>query len=153
MRISDWSSDVCSSDLLQVWREQAGSITRSGGEAFRVPALKCPPSPARLGCAVRVRGEQQALVWMDEHDKPFTDLDHRAIEHAAVVAALHLVHADAVRQREEQLGYALLESLLDGSFLAGESSLERARIAGWDPCARYRVALVQLKPEMPVSRN
>src|SRR3546814_1727160 len=51
------------SAYLQVWREQAGSITRSGGEAFRVPALKCPPSPARLGCAVRVRGEQQALVW------------------------------------------------------------------------------------------
>src|SRR5690606_15120048 len=39
--------------------------------------------------------------------------------------------------------YALLESLLDGSFRANESSLERARIAGWDPYADYYVALLQ----------
>src|SRR5690606_21526284 len=64
-----------------------------------------------------------------------------------------LAHADAVRRREEQLGYALLESLLDGTFLANESSLERARIAGWDPRSAYRVGLIQLKTDMPVSRS
>jgi purine catabolism regulator len=141
------------SAYLAAWHGQAGRITRPDGAAFMVAALKHPPSPPRLGCAVRVKNEQRALVWMDGQDKPFTDLDHRAIEHAAVVAALHLVHTDAIRQREEQLGYALLESLLDGSFLVSESSLERARIAGWDPCGQYRVALIQLKADMPVSTN
>lgn len=133
------------------WREQAGTAIRSSGVSFVVPALERPSHPARLGCAVQVHGSQRALVWMDEHDTAFTDLDHRAIEHAAVVAALHIVHTDALRQREEQLGYALLESLLDGSFLASESSLERARIAGWDPYASYHVALLQPKTGSPAS--
>jgi purine catabolism regulator len=138
---------------LRTWSERAGSIIQPGGEAFQVPAFRHPASPARLGCAVRVHGEQRALVWMDGHDIPFTDLDRRAIEHAAVIAALHLAHAYAIRHREEQLGYALLESLLDGSFLANESSLERARIAGWDSCNSYRVGLIQIKADMPASRN
>src|SRR3546814_4620799 len=49
MRISDWSSDVCSSDLLRVERDLADVVTQRNGVA----------DIARIG---RLRGEEQRDV-------------------------------------------------------------------------------------------
>src|SRR3546814_1865885 len=83
MRISDWSSDVCSSDLLCAADEGAALIPpyRRPGESRRrkvrkSPAgslrrgLLCPPGRPGLRRAVRQCGEEQ-----DRHD--IGDLDHR----------------------------------------------------------------------------
>src|SRR3546814_4862884 len=64
MRISDWSSDVCSSDLLGQWRFAAVDRRKVHGEAaFRTPTSRpCPglrprecrsPTAARDGLGVR----------------------------------------------------------------------------------------------------
>src|SRR3546814_14632217 len=83
MRISDWSSDVCSSDLLCAADEGAALIPpyRRPGESRRRKVRKSPAGSLRRGLlcprgrpglrrAVRQCGEEQ-----DRHD--IGDLDHR----------------------------------------------------------------------------
>src|SRR3546814_14334480 len=36
VRISDWSSDVCSSDLLELQRQRTGALGEEGVDAFRI---------------------------------------------------------------------------------------------------------------------
>src|SRR3546814_18233528 len=83
MRISDWSSDVCSSDLLWAaprWREEGVAIeqhwsARDAGDGWRFP-VEAPPPPRRgarrfdageldepLPLAMAAAGLEQVLAW------------------------------------------------------------------------------------------
>lgn len=109
--------------------------------------------PRRLGSPVRIGGELVAIVWVDEGNAPLGELDVRATEHASIIAALHLSHMRALHTQEERLGYTFVASLLEGRFEEGPSSLQRARINGWDPAADYRVCLILLDEPLPLPRE
>jgi len=90
-------------------------------------------------------------VWLEEGDLPFSDLDSRAAEHAAVVSALYLTHQRALSVQEARLGYAFVDALLEGQFEPTPHALERSRLLGFDPNGRYRVALLRLEAQTPLS--
>src|SRR3546814_19365200 len=70
MRISDWSSDVCSSDLLRPSWAALRRDARSGGEPFVVglPPVADPPWHVRVGWGIgygplaRTRSSDQAAL-------------------------------------------------------------------------------------------
>ncbi|MDH2595939.1 MULTISPECIES: PucR family transcriptional regulator [Acinetobacter calcoaceticus/baumannii complex] len=107
----------------------------------------------RLGCPVRIGGGLTAIIWLDEEDKEFKELDIRALEHAALVAALHISHQRALAIQEERLGYAFVESLLEGQFEDTPSARNRASINGWNPASYYRVCLILVDEPLPLSRD
>ncbi|ALM83842.1 CdaR family transcriptional regulator [Bordetella sp. N] len=110
------------------------------------------PRGQRLGCPVRIAGGLVAILWLDEGDAPLTELDALAMEHAVLIAALHISHQRALDVQEERLGYAFVGSLLEGRFDDTPALRQRAAINGWDPEGTYRVCLILLDEPLPLSR-
>lgn len=105
----------------------------------------------RMQLAVRLHDTIVAILWLDLDNPDVDELDRRAMEHASVVAALHLTHQQQLAQQEDRLGYALVTALLDGEFTATASALERARVCGWSQTASYRICLVLLGEPVPLT--
>lgn len=105
----------------------------------------------RLGGAIRLREEVIGIVWLDSDEGEFEELDSRALEHAAVIAALHLTYQRALSDQETRLGYAFVAGLLEGKFSATPSAIERAQASGWSENRNYRVCLVLLNEPIPLS--
>ena len=79
------------------------------------------------------------------------DLERRSIEHACTVAALLLLAQRELEAREQQLGYAFVDTLLEGRFVLEPLSLERARRLGFDDQGTYTVGLLSLSGPLPLS--
>lgn len=127
---------------------------RASGEPLRVPALPDLQLTARVACPIRVSGQLDGLVWVIEGDTPLTELDLRAAEHAATVVALHIAHQQTLAQLESRLGYAFLDSLLEGRLEPTPQVRERARLQGFDWERRYRVGVASLREvPLPLSRE
>jgi len=109
--------------------------------------VECP----RLGGAIRLRGEVMGVVWLHSEQADFEELDSRALEHAAVIAALHLTYQRQLSDQETRLGYAFVAGLLEGKFSATPSAIERAQASGWGESRNYRVCLVLLNEPIPLS--
>lgn len=105
----------------------------------------------RLRHPVRLHDSLVAVLWLDLQGSEVDELDARAMEHASVVAALHLMHQQQLAQQEDRLGYALVAGLLDGEFSATPSALERARVCGWSQTSQYRICLVLLDEPIPLT--
>lgn len=105
----------------------------------------------RLGGAIRLRGEVIGIVWLHSSGDEFGELDSRALEHAAVIAALHLTYQRQLSDQETRLGYAFVAGLLEGKFSATPSAIERAQASGWGENRDYRVCLVLLNEPIPLS--
>src|SRR5258708_18848683 len=90
---------------------------------------------------------------MIEGDIPLSDLDLRAAEHAAIVAALQIAHQRAMASLEARVGYSFLSALLEGRFEATPQSIERAQLQSFDPDGDYRVRLLVMAEEVPLSRE
>jgi purine catabolism regulator len=105
----------------------------------------------RLRISVRLHDSLVAVLWLDLEGAEVDELDVRAMEHASVVAALHLMHQQQLAQQEDRLGYALVAGLLDGEFSATPSALERARVCGWSQTNRYHICLVLLDEPIPLT--
>jgi purine catabolism regulator len=105
----------------------------------------------RIVFPVRLHDTVVALIWLDLAGDETQELDARAIEHASVVAALHMMHQRQLAQQEDRLGYALVAGLLDGEFSATAAALERARVCGWSDSKAYRVCLVLLDEPIPLT--
>ena len=136
--------DATRVDLPSHYRGPANRPTKvafatAGGDAQRL----CHP--------VRLQDTVVALIWLDLADGATDELDARAIEHASVVAALHMMHQRELAQQEDRLGYALVASLLDGEFTTSASALERARVFGWSEAAPYRIGLVLIDEPIPLT--
>src|SRR3546814_15314355 len=82
MRISDWSSDVCSSDLV------ARPLVRAGDP---------DADAARAPFTGHVEASEGA-------DHPFLEVDHEAAHIAAAVAQIQHGVADALRSEERRVG-------------------------------------------------
>ncbi|OXC74521.1 PucR family transcriptional regulator [Caballeronia sordidicola] len=105
----------------------------------------------RIVFPVRLHDTVVALIWLDLAGNETQELDARAIEHASMVAALHMMHQRQLAQQEDRLGYALVAGLLDGEFSASAGALERARVCGWSDSKAYRVCLVLLDEPIPLT--
>ncbi len=125
---------------------------RSSVGPVRLPALPHVELAARVVCPIRVGGELAGFVWIVEGDEPLSELDHRAAEHASLVAALQIAHQRDLEQVESQLGYASFLTLLEAPS-ATPQTLERATLLGFDPGIAYRVGIVQLEEPLPLGRD
>jgi purine catabolism regulator len=125
---------------------------RTSAEPVRLPALPHAELAARVVCPIRVGGELAGFVWIVEGDEPLSELDHRAAEHASLVAALQIAHQRELERVESRLGYASFLTLLEAPS-ATPQTLERAALLGFDPAIAYRVGIVQLEEPLPLGRD
>ncbi|HEV3154830.1 MAG TPA: PucR family transcriptional regulator ligand-binding domain-containing protein [Candidatus Baltobacteraceae bacterium] len=126
---------------------------RAAEKPLRVPAMPEVGSAARVVCPIRIGSELAGMVWIIEGASPLSELDHRAAEHAALVAAIHIAHQRELASVESRLGYASFLSLLESE--PGEKPVaeERVRLLGFDPRGRYRVGIVRVPEELPLGRE
>jgi purine catabolism regulator len=114
--------------------------------------FKDPSAPAgRLAVPIRTNDEILGVLWLDQGEAVFEELDSKAIEHAGVIAALHLTHQRELSDLETRLGYAFVAGLLEGKFSATPSAIERAKASGWSESRGYRVCLLLLDEPIPLS--
>lgn len=126
---------------------------RASDKPLRIPAMSELGAAARVVCPIRVGSELLGLVWILEGDTPLSELDHRAAEHAALVAAIHIAHQRELSSVETRLGYASFLSLLESDAAAKPVAEERVRLLGFDPKGRYRVGIVVVPEELPLGRE
>jgi purine catabolism regulator len=126
---------------------------RSSAGPVRIPALPAPGLQGRVACPIWLKSEFVGCVWIVEGDRALSELDLRAAEHAALVAALHIANQRQLAALEARLGASFLDSLLDGRFEATPPNVERARLMGFVPDASHRVALVVMEEALPLSRE
>jgi purine catabolism regulator len=107
---------------------------------------------ARVVCPIRLGDELVGLVWIMEGEAKFSELDNRAAEHAALVAALHVAHQRELATMESRLGYASFLSLLEGEEDDAQT-VERARLLGFDPDGSHRVAIAVIPEPLPLTRE
>lgn len=129
----------------------AEEIGRSTGPV-RVPAMPELGLGPRVVCPIRLGDELVGLVWIIEGDAKLSELDVRAAEHAALVAAVHVAHQRELATTETRLGYASFLSLLEAED-DDPQALERMRLAGFEPDARHRVGICVIPEPLPLSRD
>jgi purine catabolism regulator len=127
-----------------------GDLRASKGPLF-LPALPELGLGPRVVCPITIKRRLVGLVWILQGDLPFNELDLRAAEQAATIAALHLAHQKSIVQQEMRLGFSFLEALIEGHFEASATNLERARLFGFDVNGTYMVAIFVLHVSMPLS--
>ncbi|HTU82691.1 MAG TPA: PucR family transcriptional regulator ligand-binding domain-containing protein [Candidatus Acidoferrales bacterium] len=126
---------------------------RVSEKPIRVPAMPEIGLAARVACPIRLGAEFVGAVWIIEGDEPLSELDHRAAEYAALVAAIHIAHQRELARLESTLGYASVLSLLESERDPSPSAQERVRLLGFDPQRRYRAGIVLLPEETPLGRE
>ena len=122
-------------------------------------AVRWRPRPSRLttaapgvvGYAMRIRNEPVGFVLVADAEGSLSELDLRAVEQAGTVAALQISHQRALTMQEARMGYALVASLVEGTFDEKPGSFERAALMGWERSKRYRLAAVLLDEPNPLS--
>lgn len=128
------------------------------GDAPPVSALRAalhrPGNAARrvgggLLTPVVLRGAREGGVWVSGPTSD--DLTVRAAEHAATVTGLLLLAQQDADLREARLGYAFVDTLLEGRFTGDPSTQERAARLGFQPEGTYRVGLLVLNTELPLT--
>jgi PucR family transcriptional regulator, purine catabolism regulatory protein len=132
------------SGLLEQIRTSAGPL--------RVPAMPEIGLTPRVVCPIRLGAELVGLVWIIEGDAKLSELDFRAAEHAALVAAVHFAHQRELATTEARLGYASFLSLLEAE---GDDpqAIERARLLGFETDGRHRVGICVIPEPLPLSRE
>jgi purine catabolism regulator len=119
---------------------------------------RIPPNPdigfvGRIVCPIRLKGETVGRVWIIEGSAPLSELDLRAAEHAAVVAALQIAQQRTIASVEARVGYSFLTTILEGRFEATPQSLERAQIHGLVLDGSYRVGIFVMEDALPLSHG
>ena len=125
---------------------------RASEKPLRISAIPEVGAAARVVCPIRIGSELAGLVWILEGESPLSELDHRAAEHAALVAAIHIAHQRELADLEARLGYASFLSLLE-SESTKPATEERVRLLGFDPAGRYRVGIVVVPEDLPLERD
>lgn len=118
---------------------------------LRVPGTSDEEIAARVVCPVNLLDELVGYVWIIEGQTPLSELDLRAAEHAATIAALHLSHQRELLRTEHRLGATLLDTLLE---LDGEPSSElkeRAHLMGLKSNRPWRLVQISLQFPLPLT--
>lgn len=135
----------------EVLRHRRMSLSQVSDGQAPIPLCASKTEEPYLGWPVKIGEEVAALLWVQGREG--VGLAARAAEHAAVIAALHLAHQREFAAQETRLGQALVSSLLDGQFTASQSSMERARLSGWEAQSDYRVCLVLMNEPTPLTSS
>ncbi|MDE2572094.1 MAG: PucR family transcriptional regulator ligand-binding domain-containing protein [bacterium] len=104
-------------------------------------------------CPIQLGGHVVGTVFIADAGAPLTELEYRAAEHAALVAALKIAHQRELTTLESRLGNAFVAALLEGTFDPTPQAIERARLSGFDPGGTYAVALFVLDDSLPIDRD
>ena len=123
----------------------------SASGPIRIPAVPEVGATGRVVCPIRIRHELVGRAWIIEGARPLDELDLRAAEQAAFIAALHILHQRELGTREARVGYAFLDSLLEGHFTLTPQAIERAQLLGFDQQGVYHVGLFVLHVPLPIS--
>ncbi|HEV2037012.1 MAG TPA: helix-turn-helix domain-containing protein, partial [Candidatus Eremiobacteraceae bacterium] len=118
----------------------------------RVPAMPEVGLAPRVVCPIRLGSEFVGLVWIIEGEVKLSELDFRAAEHAALVAAVHVAHQRELATTEARLGYASFLSLLEAEH-DDPQAVERARLLGFQPEGRHRVGICVIPEPLPLTRD
>lgn len=103
--------------------------------------------PDRIVSPIRLGGEAVGYLWIRADSGPLPDLDLRAAEHGAVVAALHILRQQAITTVEARVQNSLVQVLIQGEFDKITGIEERARLLGFNPSGTYVVGLLALLGE------
>jgi purine catabolism regulator len=126
---------------------------RASAGPVRVSAMpEIGLASARVVCPIRIGTELVGLVWIIEGESALSELDNRAAEHAALVAALSIAHQRELESTETRLGYASFLSLLEAEGDDAQA-IERARLLGFDPDGRHRIGIAVIPEPLPLSRE
>ncbi len=125
---------------------------RASEKPLRIAAIPEVGLAARVVCPIRIGSELVGAVWIMEGREALSELDHRAAEHAALVAAIHIAHQRELTTTESRLGYASFLSLLQSDTGQAPVASERVSLLGFDPSAPYRVGIVALSEALPLDR-
>lgn len=112
--------------------------------AVRITGLKALGVSNRIACPIRIAGDLVGYLWVFEGEERLTDLDVRAAEHGAVVAALHILRQQSVASVEARVQNSFVQALIQGELDRVPGQEERARLQGFDPEARYVTGLLAL---------
>lgn len=119
---------------------------------LRIAAMPEIGLSARVGFPIRLGAEFVGGVWIMEGTTALSELDNRAAEHAALVAALHVAHQRELAGTEARLGYASFLSLLEAE-TDDAQTLDRARLLDFDPDGLQRVAIAVVLEALPLNRE
>lgn len=95
-------------------------------------------------CPIRLADDTVGYVQVFFEDSQPTNLDLRASEHGALVAALHILRQQSVASVEARVQNSFVQALIRGEFGPATGLEERARLVGFDPQGRYIVGLLAL---------
>ncbi|TAM77730.1 PucR family transcriptional regulator [bacterium] len=141
-------------DILHVLDAEGYLATmRASTKPVRIPSMPSLGFDARLVCPIRLNGTLVGFVWVVEGDNPLSELDSRAAEHAALVAALQIARQRELSLLEARLGHAGVVALIEGSLEATAQTLERALLLGFDPDGCYRAVIFVVDESVPADRE
>jgi purine catabolism regulator len=123
---------------------------RAAEKPLRIPAMPEIGFAARVVCPIRIGSELVGAVWIMEGREALSELDHRAAEHAALVAAIHIAHQRELTSTEARLGYASFLSLLESDAAQAPIASERVSLLGFNADTVYRVGIVVIPEELPL---
>ena len=107
----------------------------------------------RVAQAIRVGERVIGVLWVMEAGAPLSDLDLRAAEHAAVVAALHIAHQRQIASLEGRFARTFFDTLLEGTVSLDPQRQERARLFGFDAEAAHRVGILLMDEVLPLTHE
>ena len=95
----------------------------------------------RVVCPIRIGGDLVGYVCILQSGVRLSDLDLRAAEHAATLAALHILRQQSLAAAEARVRHTFVDALLRGELDRPQGLLERARLLGFTPDALHLVAV------------
>lgn len=126
---------------------------RTSMEAVRIEAMPEFGLVQTVACGIRIGMEMVGTVWVAEGEVMLTEVDLRAAEHAALIAALLTAHQRELRLEEKRLGYTFFDSLMEGHIEDLAKAVERAKLIGFDPDSEYRCCIFLLNVPAPLSKS
>lgn len=133
--------------------EGALEHARERGILWDLKTARKPLRIARLGdlgvrdgiaCPIRVAGDLVGYLWVLAGEGTLSDLEIRAAEHGAIVAALHILRQHSVATAEARVRHTFVEALIRGELDKTAGLRERSRLLGFDPEASYMVGLLAI---------
>jgi PucR family transcriptional regulator, purine catabolism regulatory protein len=133
---------------------QALTSARKGtAAAAALPVTVVPGVDWVVASPVLVQGFEAGTLWLMGQGTGPGALEHRAAEHGALVAALHLSHQRELATVESRLRRSYVDDLLAGRVEASDEESERGHVVGFSARSAYRVGLAELGLERPLGRE
>jgi PucR family transcriptional regulator, purine catabolism regulatory protein len=114
---------------------------------LRFPKIAADPSAEIVVYPIRTPAELLGCLCIVEEGSAIAELDARAVEQTATLAALHILRQREVAFVEDRVRYTFIDALLQGELQRSPGLWERAQLLGFDPDADYAVAVLTIAPD------